>query len=244
MSATVAVGHRTQVWAHRGDSAHHTENTLAAFTAAVSAGADGIEFDVRLTADGVPVIFHDHDLRRLADRDGSVESMTLAELARVRLRGDHAVPTLRETLEACPEVALNVELKVDRVGRGWRLVQAVAAVLADEPRPARLLVSSFDPIALAMMRAVAPRLARGVLFHREQPWPVRRGAAAYALAPTAVHPDRALVDAASVRRWHARGWQVNVWTVDEPAELRRLQQLGVDGVFANDPAAARAVLGA
>lgn len=231
-----------KVWAHRGDSAHHTENTLAAFAAAIAAGADGIEFDVRLTADGMPVIFHDETLRRLADREGSVERLTLAELARVRLRGDHAVPTLRATLEACPNVALNVELKVDRVGRGWGLVQAVAKVLADEPVPDRLIVSSFDPIALAMMRTVAPRLARGVLFHRDQPWLVRRGAAAYALAPTAVHPDRALVDAASVRRWHARGWLVNVWTVDEPVELRRLQALGVDGVFANDPAAARAVL--
>ncbi len=233
-----------RVWAHRGDSANCTENTLAAFTAAAAAGADGVEFDVRLTADGVPVVFHDDDFTRLAGHAGSVEALTALALRDVRLLGGDGIPTLADTLAASGDLELNVELKVDKLGRGGALVAAVAPMLLALPpaRRERVIVSSFDPTALWLMRRHAPGLARGVLFHREQPWPIRAGAAAYALAPAAVHPDRTLVTADMVRRWHARGWAVNVWTVDDPAELRRLAALGVDGVFANDPAAARAVL--
>ncbi|MEZ4366979.1 MAG: glycerophosphodiester phosphodiesterase [Kofleriaceae bacterium] len=233
---------RPRVWAHRGDSAHVTENTLAAFASARAAGADGLEFDVRLDGDGVPVVFHDDDLRRLADRAEAVEALSSTARAAVRLRGDHAIPTLAETIAEFGDLDLNVELKPTRPGRGGALAAAVARVLADAAAPDRVLVSCFDPIALAQLRRRAPHLARALLFHPGEALPLREGMPAYLLGVAAVHPEHELVTPARVQRWHRQGWAVNVWTVDDATALRTLDALGVDGVFTNDPAAARVAL--
>jgi len=231
-----------RLWAHRGVSAHLPENTVAALAAARAAGADGVELDVRLGADGEVVVFHDDDLRRLAGQPGRIEDLSRAARAAVRIAGVHPVPTLIEALEACAPLAVNVELKTTRPGQGGRLAAAVAA-LCDRPGlRERILVSSFDPIALAQLRWHAPRLATAYLFHRDQWAPLRRGWPTLAIGASAVHPDDALVTPARVDAWHALGLAVQVWTVDDPDRLRQLAAWGVDGVFTNDPAAARAAL--
>ena len=231
-----------RLWAHRGVSAHLPENTVAALAAARAAGADGVELDVRLGADGEVVVFHDDDLRRLAGQPGRIEDLSRAARAAVRIAGVHPVPTLIEALEACAPLAVNVELKTTRPGQGGRLAAAVAA-LCDRPGlRERILVSSFDPIALAQLRWHAPRLATAYLFHRDQWAPLRRGWPTLAIGASAVHPDDALVTPARIEAWHALGLAVQVWTVDDPDRLRQLAAWGVDGVFTNDPAAARAAL--
>lgn len=234
---------RMRVWAHRGASAHATENTLAAFELARQQGADGIELDVRLDASGTVVVFHDDDLRRLAGRPEPVETLRADERRKVRLTGDHQIPTLAEALAAAAPLEVNVELKSPRPGRAGLLAKAAAEVIRASGFMDRIVVSSFDPIALAQLYRHLPEVSLAYLFHSEQPWLFHRGWVGRTIGASLLHPNYPLCSKASVSRWHAAGYAVNVWTVDDPAELRRLDGIGVDGVFANDPAAARAALG-
>ena len=105
------VGKRPRVWAHRGASALAPENTLAAFELAKEAGADGIELDVQLDRDGTVVVFHDHDLQRLCDRPGSIDTLSASERKALRVRGE-CVPTLAEVFDMLGDMEVNVELKV------------------------------------------------------------------------------------------------------------------------------------
>jgi glycerophosphoryl diester phosphodiesterase len=230
------------VWAHRGDSAHHPENTIAAFEAARRTGCDGVELDVRLDASGEAVVFHDDALDRLCERPGRIERLGLDDRRALRVRG-HCIPTLAEAIDACGELELDVELKPYRPGAGGRLAAKVAEVVRASGAASRIIVSCFDPIALLQFRRSAPEIAMAYLFHAEQALPLRLGLAAPIAGVAAVHPDERLVTASTVERWHARGYAVNTWTVDDPVRLRALAALGVDGVCTNDPAGALAALG-
>jgi glycerophosphoryl diester phosphodiesterase len=232
-----------QILAHRGDSAHVTENTVAAFAAAAAAGADGVELDVRLDADGHAIVFHDDDLQRLCGRAGRIERLPAAERAALRVPGGHAIPTLREAIEACGALAVDVELKSPRPGRAGKLAAKVAEELRAIGGTERFIVSSFDPLALLQFRRVAPEISLGYLFHADQALPLRMGLAAPIAGVAAVHPDHRLVSAAAVERWHARGYAVNTWTVDDPVKLRVLSAMGVDACCCNDPAAALRAIG-
>lgn len=231
-----------RIWAHRGASAHVTENTLAAFALAREQGADGIELDVRLDGSGEVVVFHDEDLTRLAERPGAVEQLRSAERRAVVLRGGHGIPTLAEALAAAAPLEVNVEIKSERPGRAAALAKATAEVIRKSGHMDRVVVSSFDPVALAQLYRHLPEVSLAYLFHSEQPRLLHRGWIGLAIGASLLHPNAALCTDRSVKRWHAAGYAVNVWTVDDPAELARLDRLGVDGVFANDPAAARAAL--
>src|SRR5262245_39504722 len=106
-----------RVWAHRGASAHETENTLAAFELARRQGADGVELDVGRDASGEVVVFHADDLGRLAGRPEAVEELRREERRAVLLTGGHRIPSLAEALEAAGPLEVNVELKSPRPGR-------------------------------------------------------------------------------------------------------------------------------
>jgi glycerophosphoryl diester phosphodiesterase len=227
------------VWAHRGDSAHAPENTMLAFTKAKEAGADGIELDVRFDADHTVVVFHDKTLDRLTGAPGRMELLARAEREGVRVGGE-PVPTLAEVLHEI-DLEVNVELKINDKGRGGPLVAATAKVIKDAGASDRVCVSSFDPIALVQFHRHLPEVALGFLFGDDQPLPVRKGWVGTWIGTTLVHPQHTLVNERTVAKWHRMGMPINTWTVDDPAELRRLADLGVDGVFANDPAAALAV---
>jgi glycerophosphoryl diester phosphodiesterase len=228
------------IWGHRGASAHAVENTLAAFRRARADGADGVELDVRLSADGEVVVFHDDDLRRLCGRPERVDRLPLAALREVRARGE-AIPTLDEALEELAGLRVNVEIKAAGRIPPRGLCAAVARAILRHA-PGDVIVSSFHPLALAELRARAPSLETGLLFAHDQARPLREAWARHLLRVRAVHPDHALVDARRVARWRREGLAIHVWTVDDPAEVRRLAALGVDAIIANDPAAARAAL--
>ena len=234
---------RMRIWAHRGASARLAENTLAAFAAAVTDGADGVELDVRLDADGHVVVFHDDDLLRLTGVAGAIERLPSAARRQLRVLGEHPVPTLDEALEACGSLSVNVEIKSAWPGAANALAAAVAKVCDRPGVRDRILISSFDPLALIAMRHYGPGLATAYLFHRDQWGPVRRGWPALCIGACVVHPDDELVTSARVSAWHDQGLPVQVWTVDNPLRLSQLAAWGVDGVFANDPAAARKALG-
>ena len=234
------------VVAHRGASKVEAENTLEAFEAAIEAGADAIELDVRLTADGVPVVLHDADLARTTDATGAVASRTIEELSEVRIRGRHGstrVPAFREVLDALVgRIALDVELKnvpgePDFAPGAERLVAATLAVLDEAGARDDVLVSSFDPVALDAVRRLGPGVATGLLttpdvdavaaltFARDRghPWVLPALGAARAAGG-------ALIEAAA-----AASIRVGTWLTDDPAQAVALFRSGIDAVATNDP---------
>jgi glycerophosphoryl diester phosphodiesterase len=239
---------RPLVIAHRGASADAVENTLAAFRRARADGADGVELDVMRCASGEVVVFHDDDLMRLGGRAGATRAASWAELRELDLGLGERIPRLEDVLEELGPLLVNVELKsppsfwARLAPRDDGLAAAVAATLRHHGTGERALVSSFDPILLARFRLRARQVATGLLVAHDQARPFRDAWPAHLLRPSAVHPESQLVDARALRGWHARGLAVNVWTVDDPAELRLLCALGVDGVITNQPKRARAVI--
>ncbi len=230
---------RPRVWAHRGDSAHAPENTMRAFDLARAAGADGIELDVMFDGDHNVVVFHDSLLERLTGQPGRMEQLPAAARAKLRVGGE-PVPLLAEVLSGL-DLEVNVELKAERAGRMGALVAATARVIRDSGRAEQILVSSFDPVSLIQLHRHLPDVAVAHLFHGDQALAMRRGWVGQWTGASLLHPHSALCTPASMQAWHTAGLPINAWTVDEPAELTRLARLGVDGVFANDPAHALAV---
>jgi glycerophosphoryl diester phosphodiesterase len=216
------------------------ENTMPAFELARHAGADGIELDVRLDRDGNVVVFHDQDLQRLCGRPGRMEELSASERQALRV-GGHPVPLLADVLAALGGLEVDVEIKAERLGRMGALVEATAHVIARSGRADQVLVSSFDPFSLIQFHRHLPDVALAYLFHDEQPLPLRKGWVGSWMGASILHPQNTLVSEATVKAWHTAGMPVNVWTVDDEPELKRLAMLGVDGVFCNDPAHALSV---
>lgn len=228
--------------AHRGASAAFPENTLAAFRGAVSLGADAAEFDVRRTADGRPVIHHDPVVPGL----GPICSFSAAELR----RRAPWVPTLTEALEACSGLWVDVEVKNSPAEPDWDPQDAVAAEVArhlDTPaRREKSVVSSFNQGTLARVRALAPALHTGLLADRVLSVPAaielaRDGGHRLLLPHAAALAGRAALPA--IKAAHRAGLLVVAWTVDDPADVRRLADAGIDGVITNRPNAALSALG-
>jgi glycerophosphoryl diester phosphodiesterase len=238
------------VIAHRGSSAVEPENSLAAFGRAIADGADGVELDVLLCATGEVMVFHDDDLRRLGGLPDRIGDLSLKAIRGVRLTSGATIPTLAEVLEHCgKDLLVNVELKASGItpaGVG-ALVDRVAGVVERAGRNVgdRVLVSSFDRRAVAFWAKRVPQIRAGLLLERKGmgPKPQRRARALPRMQLFSVHPESVLCTPAAVQDWQRRGHRVNVWTVDDPSELRRFAAMGVDGIITNNPAHSRRALG-
>lgn len=244
-----ASGEGPLVLAHRGASALETENTLAAFRRALAEGADGVELDVQRCATGEVVVFHDDDLTRLAERPERIDQLCLGALREVRLLRGGEIPTLAEALEACGAAALvNIEIKYEGffLGGCCALVDGVAEVVDRADARQRVLLSSFNPGVVWRWRQIRPDVPSGLLFEQprpfHRPWPLRTDVLLPLLRPFAVHPENTLCTRDRVARWRARGYAVNVWTVDAPERIIALAAMGVSGIITNDPAKARSAL--
>jgi len=233
-------GRRPRIWAHRGASAIEMENTMAAFDRARVDGADGIELDVQLDRDGTVVVFHDDTLDRLVGRPGKIAELSAQERKELRV-GGHALPTLEEVLGELGDLECDVEIKSARLARETALVKATAEVIRKSGRAPQILVSSFDPFALVQLHTYLPDIALAYLFHEQQVLPLRQGWVGNVMGASLLHPEHTLCTEASMKAWHTAGLPINAWTIDDAAELQRLDQLGVDGVFCNDPGHARRV---
>ena len=236
------------VIAHRGASAYAPENTMAAFKLAQAMGADGIEFDVKLTADGVPIVMHDATLDRTTNGSGEVARRTLLEIRELEAGSffDDAfagerVPTLVEVLEGLgTDLLFNIELTnytSPRDNLPERCLQVVEEVGALE----RVLFSSFNPIAVWGLRGHVPDHQLGLLVGRSTPgiarWLMRR------LVPHgALHPEVELLTKAIVSASHRRGKRVHAWTVNAPEIMEQLLLWGVDGLITDRPDVARDVI--
>jgi len=241
--------------AHRGASAHAPENTLAAFRLALEAGVDGIEFDVRLAADGVPMVIHDATLRRTGRRDGRISAMTSDELGRVdvgswfnsayprRAREEFAgepVPTLVSALEllAPADVSIYIELKCDRADP-TKLAASVCDVLRHSPLLPRIIVKSFDLNALNEVRRVLERAHVATLFQLSAGTLVRPGKIirlATEIGARQISVHRSLARPRLARLCVEAGLPLIVWTVDDIRWLAKAHKLGIAGLITNDPA--------
>ena len=231
-------------FAHRGGSAEATENSWAAFEHAVALGYSYVETDVRATSDGVAVTFHDPRLERLTGWHGLVRATTWQRLSRLRLPDGSAVPKLEDVLGAWPALRWNIDVK------GPEAAAPVVEALRRTRAEGRVLLTAFSAWRIAKLRAaLGPTAATGT-----SRWGVAgmlvaryagitpiwsRGAAVQ--VPVS-HRGLPLVDPAFVRTCHRAGAQVHVWTVDEPAEMARLLDLGVDGLMTDRPSALRQLL--
>ena len=226
-----------RVIAHRGAPQAAPENTLEGFRIAKAMGADGLECDVQLSADNVPVIFHDVGLKRLCGVKGKLGALTLAEIRDLRVLGEGRIPTLEEVLLTDERpAALVLELKAPAIARR-SLSEAVARVLAETGAVGRVsvLISSFNPACLIRMAQLLPRVPRGLLTARKLVRPLRRMWARKLVGASELHVEASMVSARLVHVAHSTGREIVAWTVNDVEEAMRLRHLGVDGVITDVP---------
>lgn len=229
---------RPFVLGHRGARRRAAENTSAAFDLAMSEGADGVELDVRLDRDGDVVVIHDADLARVTGgRDSRrVEAVGRRELESIDLGGGERVPRLEDVLVWARRYGarVNVELKRD-VSRRTLFVWKVVRLIRSDPRSGeRILISSFDPLLVAAAARLLPSVPCGWLVEERRRVP-RRSTLERLVGATAVHPHFSLVTKDSIGPWQRDGLPVNVWTVNDVDEARRLASLGVDAIITDEP---------
>ena len=216
----------TLIYAHRGVSANHPENTLHAFRQALAIGVDGIELDVHATADGIPVVIHDRDVGRTTGGNGYVDQMPLARLETLDAGNGERVPTLAEVLALVGDAAhLDIEIK------GSDIERPVLDVLAHHPT-VRWAVSSFAWDTLRTVRKLDPAA---------ELWPLAKHvdgeliAVAAELASPAVSLFAGAFTAENAAKLRDAGLRVIVWTVNDPREARRVRDLGAFGLCTDDP---------
>jgi glycerophosphoryl diester phosphodiesterase len=247
-----------RVFAHRGGCALGPENTIAAFDRGLAAGADGLELDVRLSADGIIVVCHDETLDRTTNATGPVVARTAAELSRVDagyrfadsgrqhpFRGQGVgVPTLREVLERYPDTEIIVEMKPDTAEMGRALVAEVLAAGATD----RVCAAGYGTRSLGTVREALPAMStsagrsevRLALYRSWAGWPPMRTPYGGYQVPEHAGSLR-VVSRRFIRHAHRAGLEVQLWTIDEAADMERLLAWGADALISNRPDVAVAV---
>ncbi len=239
---------KVKVYAHRGASGACPENTMAAFRKAVELGVDGVETDVQLTRDGIPVLIHDEVLARTTGAAGMVADKTYAELQQLdagawfspEFQGTR-IPRLEELLEMATMsgIDLNIEIK-SGVVLYPDIEKIVVQLIRQYAWCERTIISSFNHFSLVDCKKQAPEIRTGILYTAGlvDPWIYAQHVQADALHPLfyGVRPE--LVQGA-----HHAGIAVNPWTVDNPAHIAAMLKSGVDGIITNHPERVLEVLG-
>lgn len=215
-----------QIYAHRGASREAPENTLVAFQRAMEIGADGIEFDVRASADGIPVVLHDRDVSRTTNGQGSVDTLLLEKIQRLDMPGGEKIPTLAETLAlTAGRINLYIELTQEGIER------QVLAMLEPYP-PDSWLIGSFHPEILRPVRALAPDAELWLIAEE-----VSDHVFAFAdeIRATAISLEWDLVSPAVIDRCRDNNLKLAVWTVNDPGDAKRARDMGVVALCTDDP---------
>ena len=229
--------------AHRGGAATAPENALEAFEEAYGLGYRYLETDAHLTRDGVVVAFHDATLDRVTDSTGAIAAIDWDQLSSVRVEGSGTIPSVAQLLDRLPDARFNIDAKSDAV------VEPLVDLLDRHSAFDRVCVGSFSGRRLGRARRLAGdrlctsagpvEIARHVLRGRRVPV---RVSAAHALQVPVRTRRVEIVTPGFVQQAHADGLAVHVWTVDDPDEMHRLYDLGVDGIMTDRPDVLRAVM--
>ena len=240
---------RPIIFAHRGDLAHAPENTLPAFQQALQKGADGVELDVKLTADGHVIVIHDSTLDRTTDGKGRVASSTLEAIRKLdagkwfneKFAGTK-VPLLEEVFEVVgKDKMINIELKLTNSREG--LVVKVCELIKRHNNHSQILFSSFFPSSLKIAAQTLPEIPRGLL---AMPGFLGLWARSFGFMfgdYQALHPHILSTSREQILRAHRLKRRVHVWTVNVPSEITKLKEWDVDGIITDDPQTAVRALG-
>lgn len=249
---------RPVIIGHRGSPVTEVENTLSSFERAVSEGAEWIECDVRTSADGRLVVFHDDDLVRMAGLTSAVRELTLAELGQVHLHGGGSIPTLEDVLSLGHPTVVDVKDAEPEV-----LLGSIRSASAEH----RVLISSFEPALLSRINEIsdiptALLLRPGTVFSRMdgvdsevaavfdmssgaylpfESLPLKRGCTLNIYHLIMLVPEEPGTAERIVEHCHSLGVQVNVWTINDPDDMLRCLDLGVDGVITDTPGPIRKI---
>jgi glycerophosphoryl diester phosphodiesterase len=226
---------------HRGASAHAPENTLAGFCLAREQGADGI--DVKRCASGDVVVMHDPTLLRTTGATGFVHEWMLADLRTLDAGQGERVPTLDEVFDAVgPDLLFNVEVTNYTTPEDG-LEPLVIDVVRRHNIAERIVFSSFHPMVLLRLAALAPDIPRGFLYDEEAPFDVMEVINDPLMPHEFRHPHYKMVTPEMVVELRTRGIGVNTWTVNQPADIIRMAEYGVAGIIGDSPKTIREVLG-
>ena len=227
---------------HRGARQYAPENTLASFQKARQMGADGVELDVMLCADGEVVVMHDFSVDRMTDGHGRVRDLNLAQLKALdagswfgpQFAGER-VPTLREVAEwAGDDMLLNVELKSASI-RADGLEEKVIGIIREYCLEHSVVLSSFNPFSLWRVKRMAPDVHTGLLYAGDLPVYLRRAWLRPLARPAALHPHYEMVTDAYLLWARRKGYRVNVWAPNQILDLQRLIVQRVDMVITDKP---------
>lgn len=225
-------------FAHRGGACEAPENTLPAFEHAVRMGYRYVETDVHRTADGVLLAFHDDRLDRVTDRTGRIADLPWSVVREARVDGREPIPTFEELLGAFPDVRVNVDPKHDAA------VEPLAEAIRRTGAARRVCVGAFSDKRLEHVRAlVGPDLCTSMGPRQVARFMVAaRGVPSGAFTAPCAQVPSSVATERFVKAARRRGIQVHVWTIDDPAEMTRLLDLGVHGIMTDRPAVLRDVL--
>lgn len=239
--------------AHRGASELAPENTLAAFRRAVDDGAEGIEFDVRLSKDGEAMVFHDATLRRVSDRKGLVSNLTAAELQKIdvgswfkRLQPNsdfagETIPTLQTVLDFLKDFKglIYIELKC-REPEAEKLAKAVCALVSDSPLLKQLIIKSFQLEAIPHVKKFCPQVKTAALFAPKIMTILRKEKRlvniASEIGADMVSVHFSLATRKLMKKAEKKNLPVTIWTADNPRWMKRAVHLELFAVITNNPA--------
>ncbi|MDC6365514.1 MULTISPECIES: glycerophosphodiester phosphodiesterase [Flavobacteriaceae] len=217
---------------HRGAMGHETENTLASIQKALDLGVDMIEIDVFRIKSGEIAVFHDERVERLTNGGGNIEEYNVSDMKQLILDGNHKIPLLQDVLKLINnQVALNIELKgadtADRVNfitdyyikeKGWALDN--------------FIISSFKWDELKRMRELDSEIKIAVLTDED---PLDAIAVAKELNAEAINPNFKTLTEENTAKIHEAGLKIYTWTVNEPEDIEKMKNYGVDGIITNYP---------
>lgn len=231
---------RPLVLAHRGYSARYPENTMAAFTGARDAGADGIELDIQLCSTGEIVVFHDYTTDRVTGEPGRIDQQSWRQLSGLKVHGTEPIPLLREVFDTFGDsLCYDIEIK-HKVHGASGIEQALIAMITSRGLEHRCLVSSFNPYAVREVRRMSERVPVGVIYSRDTEVPriLRNGLGRYMCAADALKPQHTQYGFFHALSAKMQGREVFVWTVDEAEHMKQSVKRGASGVITNDPVCA------
>jgi len=216
---------------HRGAKGHCTENTLESISLALEMGVDGIEIDVHLCASGELVVFHDFTLDRLSDGFGEISTKSYEQLQELRIKGDYKIPLLTEVLDLIEgKCSINIELKGQHTAKGTCAI--ITKYIDKGWEYSSILVSSFQENELLEVKKINSNILIAILSKASVEEAIEWGKV---LNATAIHPSLGIITRQSVIDAHNEGFNVNVWTVNEPEDIARMIEFGVDGIISDFP---------
>ena len=223
------------VIAHRGDPSRALENSLEAFRLALSIPVDMIEFDIRRSRDNHLYVMHDKETGRTADSNIDIERSLSDDIARVRLKNGEPIPTLSDVLAlVAGRVGLNIEIKSEGAGA------LTAAHIVGTGYQGRLMISSFKEREVIEAKRVMPNVRAAGIFDAFAPGEI---SAYRATGCPVISLNRKTVSRELITACHGKNIEVYVWTVDKEEEAKQLISWGADGIYSNNPAIIRRLVG-